>query len=239
MSPMVSCICATYNRMPKYRHLLEEAIESFERQTWPHKELIILNDTPCQELLYFGPQVRVINTQTRYKSLGEKLNAAITASVGQFICCWDDDDISLPWRIEKSLELLGTLDYCNPRKYWLMNPWLQQNHATGCAHNCSMFRRSAYDRVGGYRKISGPQDWHFDKALKKTCSFSCPPLSRKDWWYIYRWGVGPSHISSQQDGNALYAEIGEQPVTTGRFLLHSYWTCDYVGLVKNYLEEGR
>src|SRR5690349_243347 len=51
----VSCICATYNRPPHFQWLLEEAIESFLRQDYAEKELIVLNDCPEQELLCDAP----------------------------------------------------------------------------------------------------------------------------------------------------------------------------------------
>ena len=43
--PLVSCILPTYNRPPTHQHLVEEAIESFLRQTYPHRELIVINDS--------------------------------------------------------------------------------------------------------------------------------------------------------------------------------------------------
>jgi len=73
----VSCICATYNRSPQHQWLLEEAVESFLRQDYSEKELIILNDCPGQELVCDAPGVVVINIPRRFHSHGEKLNAGI------------------------------------------------------------------------------------------------------------------------------------------------------------------
>src|SRR5438876_11343843 len=47
----VSCMCATYNRPPNSQWLLEEAIESFLRQDYAEKELLVLNDCAGQELV--------------------------------------------------------------------------------------------------------------------------------------------------------------------------------------------
>jgi len=59
--PLISCICPTYNRLPKYQFLLEESIESFLRQDYPNKESIVLNDTPGQELRCEANGVTIVN----------------------------------------------------------------------------------------------------------------------------------------------------------------------------------
>ena len=149
--PLVSCICPTYNRPPRYQHLLEEAIASFLRQDYPNKELIVLNDCPGQELICDEPGVRVVNVAERFPSIGDKQNAAVGLARGELIAPWDDDDISLPWRLSLSVERLGDGDYFNPRCYWFLdNEGLHFDHPMGYAHNASLFRRAAFEGVGGY-----------------------------------------------------------------------------------------
>src|SRR5688500_5786576 len=111
----VSCICPTYNRVAVNQTLLDEALHSFLVQSYPHRELIIINDCPDQEIVFDHPLVRVVNAPERFKTLGEKYNAAIRMSDGDAICCWEDDDISLPDRIAKSVESLAGYEYFNPR----------------------------------------------------------------------------------------------------------------------------
>jgi hypothetical protein len=113
----VSAICLAYD-LPRRQVILEEAVESFARQTFPARELIIVNDTPGLVIECDLPRVRVINVPP-CATLGEKYNAGIEAAHGNLICCWDDDDISLPWRMSLSVELLGTADYFNPKAYWV------------------------------------------------------------------------------------------------------------------------
>lgn len=69
----VSCLCPTYNRAPNLLHLVEEAIESFSRQDYPDKELIVCNDTPGQQLEFSHPQVRVLNVPERFATLSDKI----------------------------------------------------------------------------------------------------------------------------------------------------------------------
>jgi glycosyltransferase involved in cell wall biosynthesis len=134
--PFVSCICLTYNRAPNHLYLIGEAVESYLRQTYPadRSQLLILNDTPEQVLTvrshdtrYFPPGdhipgIHVLNIPWRFRTLGEKYLAAMGLAQGDILMWWDDDDISLPWRIERSVARLLTpakSDYYNPGGSWV------------------------------------------------------------------------------------------------------------------------
>jgi glycosyltransferase involved in cell wall biosynthesis len=236
--PLVSCICPTYNRPPQYQHLVEEAVESFLRQTYPSKELIVLNDCGAQELVCDAPGVRVVNMQERLPSLGDKWNAAMELARGELIAPWPDDDISLPWRLSLSVELLGNADYFNPRCYWFFDhDGLHHDHRVGYAHVASIFRRSAARRVGGYPPITPGEDAAMDEALAALEHVVDPnrgsrQLNRSEWFFIYRWGVSPNHASSRTD-EGFYREVAALPVEAGRFELVPHWRIDYETLVRS------
>ena len=251
--PLVSCICPTYGRPPDHQHLLEEAIESFVRQTYPHKELIILNDCREQELVCDAPGVRVINISERFPTLGDKYNVAVLFARGALIAPWEDDDISLPWRLSLSVERLDRAAYYNPLYYWFLDrEGLHADHNMGIAHNLSLFTRAAFDAVGGYPASSGAQDLHMDIALRSTVPWIGPAkarfgkwamrhqlakgkkLTQDEWFYIYRWGVSPTHLSGEVSPEAFYRTFGEQPVRSGRFLLQPRWLNDYVAQTRHY-----
>ena len=98
--PAVSCICPTYGRPA----LLEEAIYCFLQQDYPGpKELIVLNDYAGQTLLFDHPEVRMINLPTRFRTVGEKRNAAVALAAHDLLFVWDDDDIYLPHRLSFSV----------------------------------------------------------------------------------------------------------------------------------------
>ncbi len=230
--PMVSCICMTYARPPESQWLLEEAIESFLRQTYPNKELIILNDCPQQELVCDAPGVRIVNAPMRYPTLGDKDNAAIAIARGELIARWDDDDISLPWRLSFSVERIGDADYFNPRAYWFLDTQgLHADHSMGYAFNASLFRWSAFAAVGGSPPVNLGEDAAVDARLSTRPNVvdpnrGAPKLTRAEWFYIYRWGVSQHHLSSRTDTN-FYREIGERTVVAGRYLLQPHWRMDY------------
>jgi glycosyltransferase involved in cell wall biosynthesis len=242
--PLVSCICPTYNRPPHYQHLLEEAIASYLRQDFPNKELIILNDCLGQELIFDGPGVRVVNVPKRFPSIGDKLNAAVSLARGELIAPWDDDDISLPWRLSLSVERLGDANYFNPRCYWLLdNDGLHVDRSMGYAHNASLFRRAAFERVGGYPSVSLGADAALDAAFSKLADGVDPrrgdkELTRSEWFYIYRWGVNPVHMSGSGVED-FYGEVGKLPVVEGSFHLSPHWRRDYIAETRQMLERSR
>jgi hypothetical protein len=78
--------------------------------------------------------------------IGDKQNAAVGLARGELIAPWDDDDISLPWRLSLSVERLGDGDYFNSRCYWFLdNEGLNCDHSMGYANNASLFRRAAFE----------------------------------------------------------------------------------------------
>ena len=102
--PKISCLTITKNRLV----LLKQAIECFERQTYPNKELVIISDG----VDYFNHSIqRYLDEKSpdnivfkvikgKNKSLGELRNMAWDMATGDLICQWDDDDQYHPQRLE-------------------------------------------------------------------------------------------------------------------------------------------
>jgi glycosyltransferase involved in cell wall biosynthesis len=227
----ISCLCPTYNRAPHKLVLVEEAVEAFLRQDYPHKELVVLNDTPGQTLRFDHPQVQIINTSVRCASLGEKRNLLAQRSSGELLCVWDDDDISLPWRLSRSVELLGDADYYNPSAYWFLDhQGLHYDHVPGCSYFACLYRRGTFEELGGHPSISLGEDQAMDAKLRTRHVAQRPPLPIEEWFYIYRWGVSPSHVSSRGEG--YYEELGQQPIVAGEFTLAPHWEHDYTAVTR-------
>ena len=206
----ISCYVITYNRPS----LLEEAIESFHRQDYQgEKELIILNDHPEQYFVYDHPEVKVINCPVRFDSIGAKRNAAVSLCSGDVIFIWDDDDISLPWRISLSLKYKGEGKYFKNKRAWiwsngLIKPEPKHNvyHAMGC------WDKSYFLEVEGYPLIQSGQDIEIEKKFMKTKFRNVKLLPDNEVYYIYRFGgTGHIHLSSCGYGKG-YVEIGKEKV---------------------------
>ena len=131
----------------------------------------MLNDCPGQDLLCDAPGVRVVNVPERFPTLGEKRNAGVALARGDLIAPWDDDDISLPWRLSLSVDRIDGAGYFNPRCYWLLdNDGLHVDRSKGYAHNASLFRRAAFEKVGGYPSVSLGADAALDAAFSKLAT---------------------------------------------------------------------
>jgi hypothetical protein len=94
--PMVSCIMPTYNR----RVFIPHAIRYFQRQHYPNKELIIIDDgsDPIDDLVPDNPDIHYYRLERKI-TLGEKMNIACAYAKGTIIANWDDDDWYAEWRL--------------------------------------------------------------------------------------------------------------------------------------------
>ena len=111
--PLISCLMVTANRA----HIARVAIECFSDQTWPNKELVIIDDGvedysdliasfECADL------VRYIKLQPANPrlSLGELRNLSIEEAHGEWCVQWDDDEWYHPERLAVQLNAAAQAD---------------------------------------------------------------------------------------------------------------------------------
>lgn len=100
-TPLVSCLCVTEGRPAFIPWLLW----CFDRQTWPRKELIIVDSSrePARER---GPDVRVVPVPPG-TNVPAKRNIALRAARGRFVAWFDDDDWQHPARLEEAVAVLA------------------------------------------------------------------------------------------------------------------------------------
>lgn len=239
--PPVSCFCLTYGR-PR---LLEEAIHSFLRQDYAGpKELVVLNDYADQTLELDHPEVQVINLPKRFRTLGEKMNAAVALASHDLLFTWDDDDVYLPHRLSFSVAAFDPgKGFFKAASAWL---WSHDNLSGPVAqsrfHAACCWSRSLFDAIGGYAADGSGTDAIFENQLAArfpgaTESFAVTP---EETYYVYRWGgTGSYHLSgfggAKPGRNGGYAEVaarvarqaesGEIPL--GRIVLEPHWKHDY------------
>lgn len=105
--PIVSVIMATYNRS----QLVARAIESILGQTLTDFEFIIINDGSTDRTAqilnkYALKDKRIIILNQNNQGLAVARNLGVTKAKSKYISFMDDDDISLPLRLERQLMFL-------------------------------------------------------------------------------------------------------------------------------------
>ena len=104
--PLVSVAMPVYNA-EKY---LVQAIESVLNQTYPHFELIIINDGSVDRskeiiLSYTDPRIRYIENPVNL-GISKTRNLCVKEARGKYIAVLDNDDVALPTRLEKQVRFL-------------------------------------------------------------------------------------------------------------------------------------
>jgi hypothetical protein len=126
-APFVSILINNYN----YGQFLGEAIRSALSQSYLNREIIVVDDGSTDDSLQtvrsFGDQVRLIAKQNGGQA--SAFNAGFAASRGGIICLLDADDVLLPGKVERIVEVFRQ----NPRSDW-------------CFENLKLFRDSQSER---------------------------------------------------------------------------------------------
>jgi hypothetical protein len=183
----IAVVVCTYNRPRLLGHLLR----AFELQDYADREMIILDDAG-QYRNQRGPGWQLLSVPRRFRSLGEKRNAAaaLASADAEAFAIWDDDDLYLPWALSASAAALAQADWSRPSL--VLQPqadWsLGQYQTGGLYHAGWAYRRTAFDAAGGYRPLSGPEDqalMHQFEALGVTAADPIALGFRP--FYVYAW----------------------------------------------------
>ncbi|MDX2098986.1 MAG: glycosyltransferase [Leptolyngbyaceae cyanobacterium bins.59] len=115
-TPLVSIIINNYN----YGRFLGEAIESALNQTYPHTEVIVVDDGSTDHsrdvISQYGD--RIIPLLKENGGQASAFNVGFAASHGEIICFLDSDDMFQPDKVEK---LVATFK-AHPQIRWCFHP---------------------------------------------------------------------------------------------------------------------
>jgi glycosyltransferase involved in cell wall biosynthesis len=250
-NPPISCFCLTYGR-PR---LLEEAIHSFLQQDYTGpKEMIVLNDYADQTLELDHPEVQVINVPRRFRTVGEKMNAAAALASHDLLFVWDDDDVYLPHRLSFSVANFDPgKGFFKAHQAWFWNAGKLNDPMKNLLHAGSCWSRSLFDAVRGYAADGTGYDLLFEQQLGSRFPGSTAPhhVELEEIYYLYRWGTGSFHMSGfgslkigQNVGHAEVAAAVERKahrgeIPLGRVVLQPHWKQDYPQLIADYLAAQR
>jgi len=164
---------------------LQESLGSMINQTVPPEQVVIVFDGPVsndvQEFLYVfkeeNPNLFTLVELQENKGLGFALKEGMNYCRNQLIARMDDDDISLPGRIEKQLkffknnkgvdvvggnisEFIGTSDnIVGKRVVPSIHDSILEYQKSRCPfnHMTVLFKKCAVEKAGGY------EHWHFNE----------------------------------------------------------------------------
>jgi len=151
--PLVSILIPAYNA----KLWIAEAIQSALAQTWPHREIIVVNDgskdRTAEIARSFVPKIKLISTENR--GLSAAVNLAYRHSHGDYIQELDADDLLLPDKIECQL---GALREGDSKRILLSSPWAPFYHR---AHTARFVKNSFWEDLT-------PVEWLLRKMSEGT-----------------------------------------------------------------------
>jgi glycosyltransferase involved in cell wall biosynthesis len=208
---LVSVVIPTYN----YGKCVLDAIGSVHAQTYPHIEVIVVDDesTDLETIAVLdairNPRVRVIRQLNQ--GLAQTRNNGAAAARGEYLMFLDCDD-----RLERhavalllyALQSNPSCAYAYPYQRFFGDQelvWeaqsfnaydlLWSNHPTVC----SLMRRSAFDQAGGYKPefVRGGEDWELYLRLSgRGCYGVCVPAPVFEY---RRHGTSMSHSAKERE----------------------------------------
>jgi hypothetical protein len=174
-TPLVSAMMPTFDRRP----FIPRAIAQFLRQTYPNRELIVVDDgtDPIEDLLPPDARIRYLRLPGR-ATIGVKRNAACEAAHGEIVIGWDDDDWYAPDRIARQVapivggraDAVGLteslmLDLLSDR-YWRCTRHLHERiFAGGVVSGTMAFPRRLWAAGARFPDMSLAEDAIFQRAL--------------------------------------------------------------------------
>jgi glycosyltransferase involved in cell wall biosynthesis len=143
-----------------------EAIESVLAQTYPAAEILVLDDGSADGSVavaaQFGPPVRVVERE--HAGQGATRNAGAELASGDVLAFLDADDVWLPHKTARQLEVLEADAGCSMvfgRVVQFFSPELEHDgdprplgraEARGLLPSAMVVRTEAFRRVGGFRE---------------------------------------------------------------------------------------
>lgn len=193
-------VCLTHARPIQ----LANAIACFERQDYPDRFLIVLDDgntvTPAR-----GDRWEILSTPYKFASLGDKRRAAVEIAIqlgAEGLVVHDDDDVYLRHHYSAIAAALARGDVAVPSvvlsDYQEPRPGMAHLQASGRHHGAWGFTPEIYRRAGGYQSgINSGEDKALMKALKLVGAEIVDPVEFFPPSYWYRWThSGAPHVSA-------------------------------------------
>jgi glycosyltransferase involved in cell wall biosynthesis len=187
-TPLISCLLVT---APERMHHVKRSVQCFVDQTYPNKELVVVNEGPPEyqrEMDTWFAEQNFSNIRTvwlnGYYSLGALRNISIGMCQGEIYCQWDDDDFCMPQRLSvqyahlnreraKACFFTDQLHYYFPSKELYWDNWGRYHSGGQLLHSIipgtAMIRREVEVRYPsvGVNASAGEDSVFVEKLLAK------------------------------------------------------------------------
>ncbi|HYV03005.1 MAG TPA: glycosyltransferase, partial [Blastocatellia bacterium] len=166
--PLVSCVMVTRDRAD----FVLQSIRYFERQDYPSRELIIIDDgrQSLEGVLPNDSRIRYVRLGQK-QSIGAKRNLGSEIAHGSIVAHWDDDDWYAPHRLSTQAAplisgeaditgLKGEVFFDLPRwEFWRCTPELHRRLFVEDVHGGTLvYRREVWERLARYPDCSLAED---------------------------------------------------------------------------------
>jgi len=186
MKPLVSILIPAFNA----REWLTDTLRSALAQTWPRKEIIVVDDGSTDQTLeiarrFGSPGVSVISQKNQGAAAAR--NTAFSLSQGDYIQWLDADDLLSPTKIEKQMDLL---DQVRSTRTLVSSAW---------GRFIYRYHRAEFVPTALWRDLS-PAEW---LLLKLGQNLHMQPAT----WLVSRElteGAGPWNIGLATDDDGEY-----------------------------------
>jgi glycosyltransferase involved in cell wall biosynthesis len=219
---LVSVIIPTYNRQLE----LSELLESLYRQTYPHMQIIVVNDcgdsVDSVRQLYPELHIEVVNMETNLKHVHAR-NRGLQEAKGSYIMLCDDDDLLLPTHLERMLREIENCDMVYPdveifdykveegvriptkRFVFAYDDDLagMRRFSTFFSSGC-LFRRKIYDEMGPF-DTEMYHYWDWDFYLRTALRYKVKRAPVASALYAFS-NQGETNMSGQLDNMRPYLD---------------------------------
>lgn len=221
--PSISVVISSYN----YAHFLGETIQSVLGQTYPAREVIVVDDGSSDDSVgvarSFGERVRVVEQENGGVCVARNHGARL--ATGDVLAFLDSDDIWLPRKLERQAEAFGSdpevglvscgIRFFNPRGETIVE--YNEGKSGWCAKDILLYkepvlnttasavavRRDVFEAAGGFdqrRELFAAEDREFAYRAARLAKLVFIPEILVD----YRIHGANGHLNIRQMERALF-----------------------------------